>query len=121
MNYIFVNIETKEIFSCKEELWLEVLKTAKDNDWEPSGTKFDRSMALDNAFDDDDEESFRLFMFITINDEYLNWDGNYTDKADQIVTGIDADNMYGSLVYATHIDSQLFEFIGKGSFRIVSD
>ena len=121
MNYIFINIEANEIFTCKEELWLEFLKTARDNGWEPSGTKYDRALALDNAYDDDDEESFRLFMFITINDEFLKWDGNYTDKADQIVTGNDADNMYGSLVYETQIDSELFDFIGKGSFRILSD
>jgi hypothetical protein len=119
MNYTFINIEKNEIYSCSKELWLEAIKTAQNNGWEPSGTIYNRLIALNDAYDDDDEESFRLFMYIVVNNAFLTWDGNYTDRADQIVSEIDANNLYESLIYAK-IDDSLFDFIGKGSFIIVS-
>jgi hypothetical protein len=120
MEYTFINIETNESYTCSEELWLNALDTARKNDWEPMGTRFDRGLALEDAFDEDDEESFRLYMFILINNEFLTWDGNYTEKSDQIVTETDTGNLLESLVYESRIDESLIDFIGKGSFRIMS-
>lgn len=120
MSYHLLNIESLEYYYCDDDVWLTALDTAQKNDWKPDGTFYDFIYETeDNCFDNDDE-MYYLWMMIVNRNAFFEWDGNYTEKSNQVV-------MYEDTIYlalclkGTDTDEKLIEFIEKGSFRICSE
>ena len=120
MVYNLLNIEKGILFKCDSLLWEKAMEFAENSGWEPEGTFFDFEFEVDNHVDGQHDEMYNLFMLILQYQRRNEWDGNYTEMENQVVTGTDA--YYFSLALGDTPDfSLLVEFLRKGSFRICSD
>lgn len=120
MPYHLVNTETFEYYFCDDEVWISALKYAEENDWQPAGTYYDFVYDTDDiCFDIDDQLIYLYTLYMNQNDQH-EWDGNYTEKRNQIVT-------YEDILYlplclkGSGAPAELIEFIEKGCFRICSE
>ncbi len=119
MFYLLQNVETDEFFSCSDGEWITALEVAKENYWEPDGTTFDVACCINDDCEHVDDLMAVYFAMIIIRSEFLEWNGNYTDKRNQVV-------MYEDAVYlaqaldGTEVNPDLIDFMRKGSFRICS-
>jgi len=117
MPYHLLNIATGESFTCRDETWHSCLDLAEKEGWKPDGTLFDYKFILDESTDENDDIMYTLYMSLVVHHRFLEWDGNFTDRANQIVSHDDAH--YLALNIRGLIDNrELIEFIAKGSFRI---
>lgn len=124
MSYIFINTETLEVYSCKEDEWKRAFNFACEDGWVPDGTEYDlECQVMENCSGteepDYDEKSNLFYVLVSMN-ELTEWDGNYFERKNQIVTGVDAYYMVLSLECGD-FSPDLLEFMKKGSFRISSD
>jgi hypothetical protein len=119
MSYLLLNIEKNTGYIVEDELWITVIKAAKDNYWEPEGTLYNFELNLDEYIDDCDDQMHIVFSTILANNEYYSWDGNYIEKKGQIVSESDSYQLFESLI-ESGLDNNLVEFIGLGSFLICS-
>jgi len=117
MKYTLLQIESGESLTLDEEQWLTILETAQKEGWDPEGTRFDLFFEMDEAFEEDDDELYRLFSYLTLNSDYVEWDGNYTDRANQVISETDAYYLFKATEDV--IDTPpLFSLLAKGSIRI---
>lgn len=114
-----INIKNNSGYICNETFWLHILDIAKKCGWKPEGTRFDFSYALDEFIDDNDEPMYKLFILITVNNRFIDWNGSYVEKDDQIVMESDVKNLLNSLIGST-VDTGFIDFLAQGSFRISS-
>jgi len=121
MSYHFLNVENGEYFYCDEDLWLEALSIAKSVGWKPHGTFYDIPYEIDDQleFISEDYPELRLYTAFMIITYFEEWDGNYTDKSNQIILEEDSINLADALRSAGFVN-ELTLFIEKGSFRICS-
>ncbi len=124
MSYIFINIDTFEVYECEEDLWHNAYDFACEDGWVPDGTFFDLAYQISEDLDDVDDYNFdpsaNLFgMLLALNDMHK-WDGNYFEKRNQVVTDTDLYYMVLSLKCGD-FPAAFLEFLDKGSFRICSD
>jgi len=118
MNYYLISISDASVYTCSEELWLDVLSLARKMDWEPEGTYIDIQMEIDDVWDERQNYDMNLFLICNSHMKSLEWDNsNYIDKSGQVVTESDAYNMYMAL-NGTDTDMNLLEFLKKNGFRI---
>jgi len=120
MAHLFQNIETGELFSCGEELWISAFEAAKADGWKPDGTLYDIYYDVGEEIDFIGDDNGKLYTLLLGMMNVYEWDGNYTEKRNQVVTYEDAYYMVMSLKCAG-VDPELCRFVGKGSFRICSD
>ena len=120
MSYHLLNIETSEYYFCDDQVWLSAIDIAKENYWDCEGTSFDIMYEADEqCFNSNNEMSYFYAMTIA-KDKSSQWDGNYTEKRNQVLSYQDTYYLAMSLE-GTGIEAELIEFIKKGSFRICSE
>lgn len=117
MSYHLLNVETGEYLYIDEHVWIKALETAKENYWQPGGTSFDLAYSIYDECEFLEDPMEIMFMIIVINNEIMEWDGNYTEKKNQVIDYEDTLYLADSL-NGTDTPAELVEFIQKGSFRI---
>ncbi len=117
MKYVLLQIDSGESLHLDKDYWLKIIKTAEQEGWEPEGTRFDLMFELDDAFSDSDDEMYKLFQYITKNNDYIEWNGNYTDKANQVISEPDAYYLYQAIEGVID-DPPLHDILMKGNLRI---
>ncbi len=117
MTYFFESINTQLFYRCEEETWRSVLSEARQNGWEPEGTVLDFEFEMDYNIYDDMSYVETLFEVAKANMRCLEWDGNYSDNGNQVVSDRDV----GELMYAldgVDVPGELMKLLEAGSFRI---
>jgi len=119
MAYHFVNTDTGEYFYCDDQVWLHALETARSNGWQPEGTRYDLIYSIDDEMEPSDGIMEYYYSSMIAYHEFQYWDGNYTDRCNQVMELEDTMDMLDALE-GTDVDRELFDFIDKGGFRICS-
>lgn len=121
MSYKMVNTSTGDTIILSDTEWPELLEKAEAAGWHPEGTKYDIKLELDlNSYDDEDSVAENLFVYITLNHRFIEWNGSYVEKENQIVTSEDAYYMKKALEDEA-IPEQIMKFLESGEFRIHTD
>jgi len=115
--YILISTNLNSAYFCEDNIWISILELAKSHGWQPKGSRYDISFELDENIADEDDDMMKLFTWVSLNSRFINWDGNYIEKENQIVTERDAFNLMNSLKNS-FIDEKFMEFLMGGSFRI---
>lgn len=117
MTYFLESINTTLFYRCDEKEWRSVLVEARRNGWEPEGTVLDLEFEMDYNIYDDMSYLETLFEVVKANMRCLEWNGNYTDNENQVVSDMDV----GEILYAldgVDVPDGLLELLEAGSFRI---
>lgn len=122
MVYTLRNINTHQAFTCGDDQWLLHLETARSNGWNEEGTRFDFAYEVDETYDAMVDYLYNLWMICHLAREMFEWNGNYVDRRNQIVSESDAYYLKQALekTWASN-DRGLLEFLNNGSFRICAD
>jgi hypothetical protein len=122
MAYTLRNLNTHQAFACGDGQWIRLLETARANGWNEEGTRFDFAFEVDETYDTMVDYLYNLWMICYLAREMFEWNGNYTDKRNQVVSESDAYYLMQSVekTWATN-DRGLLDFLGIGSFRICAD
>ena len=122
MAYTLRNLNTHQAFTCSEDQWLYHLETARDNGWNGEGTRFDFAFEVDETYDAMVDYLYNLWMICYLAREMFEWNGNYFDKRNQVVSESDAYELMRALekTWAAN-DRSLLEFLNNGSFRICAE
>ncbi|HNX22809.1 MAG TPA: hypothetical protein PKG60_02095 [Spirochaetota bacterium] len=120
MAYHLLNIETLDCYYCEDHEWVNAIEIAKQNYWTPDGTFFDIYYdAEDQCFDNDDILYYN-YMLVLSKNEFMEWEGSYFAKRNQVV--MYEDSIYlASALAGSSVNPELVKFIEKGSFRICSE
>jgi hypothetical protein len=117
--YLFINLRNNTGFFCDESVWLNAVDIGKNNGWMPEGSVFDFNYVLDDNCDETDEMLQKLFILITVNNRYTEWNGDFIEKENQIVTEKDSTALYNALIASgENVNGRLLSFLSMGSFRI---
>lgn len=120
MGYRLRNIDTGESYCCSDEFWIDALKSAAENGWQPKKTMLSLDKEIDDAFDENYGTMYNLYVVLSSHARCIEWDGNYKEKEYQIVSRIDACNMMEELIYCG-ADPGFLDFLSKGAFEIGPD
>lgn len=122
MAYLFEQLETHRTITCEEDDWLGYLSTARGNGWDEEGTQYDFPYQVDEEYDSMVDRLYNLWMIFYLSKEMLAWDGNYTEKKNQVVSESDAYYLAQALsgVWQSG-DRSLLQFMEAGGFRIRAD
>jgi hypothetical protein len=120
MAYTLKNTVNGETYRCEDSFWLDIIKKAIESGWLPQGTKLSLENEIESTCDEMYGKMYNLYLVLAAHARCLEWDGNYTDKENQIVSTEDASNMLEELIYLG-INPDFLDFIAKGSFEIGSD
>lgn len=117
MSYILLQIDSGKSIELVEEYWREILTTGEREGWEPEGTAFDFIFQLDEAIDEGDDEMHRLFNYILCNNDFITWNGSYTEKENQIISESDAYCLFQAIEDVID-DEALHAILREGNLRI---
>lgn len=120
MGYKLTNLSTGETYCCTDIFWTDLLKQATASGWQPKGTRLSLEREMEDTLDDAYGRMYNLFLVIAAHARCLEWDGNYTDKENQIVSQADISNLLEELIYIG-TDPVFLDFLEKGPFEIGSD
>jgi hypothetical protein len=119
MAYLFEQIETHRTITCEDDEWHGHLAAARGNGWDEEGTRYDFPYQVDEEYDSMTDYLYNLWMILHLSRELFAWDGNYTEKKNQVVSDSDAYYLSQALAGAWQSeDRNLLEFMEAGSFRI---
>ena len=118
MSYRLINISSGKHITLSDTEWPEILEKMRSAGWQPEGTQYDIRLELDLHSEEDDIEH-NLFVYVTINHRFIEWDGNYMEKENQIITDDDAAYMKKALEGSPE-SGHIAEFFELGAFRILS-
>jgi hypothetical protein len=122
MSYLFQQLESHRTLACSDEEWNRCLAEARRNGWDEEGTQYDFSYQVDEEYDAMVGYLYNLWMIMHLSREMFAWDGNYTEKKNQVVSDSDAYYLMQALAETwLSEDRGLLEFLGTGSFRICGD
>jgi len=122
MAYTLQNLNTYQAFTCGDDQWIHLLETARSNGWIEEGTRFDLTYEVDEAYDAMIDYLYNLWIICDLVRETFEWNGNYVDRKNQVVSESDAYYLKQALEKTWYSDDrELLEFLNKGSFRICSD
>ncbi len=122
MAYALRNLNTRQVYTCGDDQWLHHLETAQANGWSGEGTHFDLAYELDETYDPMVDYLYNLWMICNLTREMFEWNGNYIDRRNQIVSESDAYYLKQALEKTwSSKDRGLLDFLNNGSFRISSD
>jgi hypothetical protein len=119
MGYELVNLKSGEIYSCCDELWRRVLEEAGDNSWEAEGTTIDFYFELEMTLDEMYSDDWNMLLMCYAHMKRINWDGNYIEKENQLVSDSDAKGLLRAIT-GLDADPALIAFLARGCFRIRS-
>ena len=122
MAYLFEQLETHRTITCEEDDWLGYLAAARGNGWDEEGTQYDFPYQVDEEYDPMVDRLYNLWMIFHLSKEMIAWDGNYTEKKNQVVSESDAYYLAQALsgVWQSE-DRSLLQFMESGGFRIRAD
>jgi hypothetical protein len=122
MAYTLRNLNTHQAFTCGADQWLTHLETARTNGWNGEGTSYDFAYEVDETYDTMVDYLYNLWMICCLAREMFEWNGNYVDRRNQVVSESDAYELMRALekTWASN-DRSLLDFLNNGSFRICSD
>jgi hypothetical protein len=119
MPYQFEQIASHRTLACGEEEWLRCLAAARACGWDEEGTQYDLPYQVDDEYDQGVDYLYNLWMILHLSREMFAWDGNYTEKKNQVVSESDAYFLAQALADARPpADPGLLDFLREGSFRI---
>jgi hypothetical protein len=119
MPYLFEQLETHRTHTCTDEEWLGYLAAARASGWDEEGTRYDFPFQVDEEYDDMVDYLYNLWMIMHLSREMIAWDGNYTEKKNQVVSGSDACCLMQALAETWQSEDRGFlKFLGSGPFRI---
>lgn len=122
MAYTFQNINTNQTCCCGDEDWVRYLDDARAAGWEAEGTIFDFAREVDDSYDDMNDYLFNLWMIIHVSREMFEWDGNYTEKKNQLISESDAYYLMLALEKGPVPPGREFlDFLNSGPIRILKD
>lgn len=122
MAYTFLNITTMQTFACDDEEWRAYLERARAAGWEEEGTAFDFECEVDDAYDPMVDYLYNLLLIFYVSRDMLEWDGNYIDKKNQVVSDSDAYCLMQALEAGwSSPDRGFLDFLNSGPFRILRD
>ncbi|HNW27577.1 MAG TPA: hypothetical protein PKN50_03780 [Spirochaetota bacterium] len=122
MAYTFLNLATLQTFSCPEDEWQRLLEAARAGGWEEEGTEFDFACEVDDVYDPGVDYLYNLLMIFYVSREMHEWDGNYIEKKNQVVSESDAYYLMLAIEKErTSQDRGLLDFLNSGPFRILRD
>lgn len=117
MVYVFTSLDGTKHAECGEEEWRNALDSARERDWEPEGTRIDFQFQVEEVWDDRFDYTWNLKRMLEVHMMAMGWDGNYTEKENQIISESDAYALYCSLD-ETLVSRALLELLGGGAVRI---
>ncbi len=117
MSYTLINKKTAANYSCEDTYWLEILDLARQAGWEGEGTTIDFERELNTVWDEKQDYLYNLLLMIRIHMQRVDWNRNYIDKVNQLVSDSDAYNLHYYLA-GKGIDPSFMGFIECGSFYI---
>jgi hypothetical protein len=118
MNYHLESLISKEKFTISDEKWIKALDFARENGWQPLGTILDFESELDILWNDSQDRMYNLWMVLTSHNACHEWDGNYIQKQDQIVSDTDSYELMLSLEMSEEF-RELASFISGIPFKIL--
>lgn len=119
MSYLFQQLESHRTHTCGDDEWNRCLAEARRNGWDEEGTQYDFSYQVDEEYDAMVDYLYNLWMLMHLSREMFAWDGNYTEKKNQVVSDSDAYCLMQALAETWQSEDRgLLEFLGTGSFRI---
>ncbi|MBP7738906.1 MAG: hypothetical protein KA369_23250 [Spirochaetes bacterium] len=122
MAYTFLNLTTLRTFSCDDEEWLACLERARAAGWEEEGTAFDFECEVDDAYDPMVDYLYNLLLIFYVSRDMLEWNGNYIDKKNQVVSESDAYYLMQALEKDwPSPDRSFLDFLNSGPVRILRD
>jgi hypothetical protein len=122
MPYLLQQLESHRTVTCSNEEWLRCLAGACANGWDGEGTEYDFPYQVDEEYDDMVDYLYNLWVIMHLSREMFAWDGNYTDKKNQVVSESDAYYLAQALADARPpADRGLLDFLLQGSFRICAE
>ncbi len=122
MAYTFLNLTTMQTFTCEDEEWLGYLEEARAAGWDEEGTAFDFESEVDNAYDPMVDYLYNLLMIFYVSREMRDWDGNYIDRKNQVVSESDACRLMQALEEGwSSPDRGFLDFLHSGPFRILGE
>lgn len=117
MPYVFASLDGTRRVECGENEWRKALETARARDWDPEGTRIDFQFQVNEVWDDGFDYTWNLKRMLEVHMMATGWDGNYTEKENQIISESDAYALYCSLD-ETLVSPALLELLGGGAVRI---
>jgi hypothetical protein len=122
MPYQLQQIHSHRIFTCSDDEWLACLDEARRNGWDEEGTQYDFSYQVDEEYDGGVDYLYNLWMILHLSREMLAWDGNYTEKKNQLISDSDAYYLRQALDETWRPEDRgLLDFLGEGPIRICSE
>ena len=122
MPYQLQQIRSHRTFTSSDDEWLGWLAEARRNGWDEEGTQYDFPYQVDEEYDAMVDYLYNLWMILHLTREMFAWDGNYTEKKNQVVSESDAYYLMQALAGTWQsADRGLLEFLGEGPFRICSE
>ena len=89
------------------------------NGWDEEGTQYDFSYEVDEEYDAMVDYLYNLWMILHLSREMFAWDGNYTEKKNQVVSDSDAYYLMQALAETWQSEDRgLLEFLERGSFAL---
>ena len=121
MAYVLRNVETGKTIQVEDEVWRALLKEAGENGWDPEGTRLDVPAMIDDMCCEVDDLGYdanaNTWIMLQIMSFEGQWDGNYTDKENQIVGDGDG-AMISYCLSGCDYDDELVDFLCEGEFMI---
>lgn len=122
MAYTFLNLATMSTVSVPDEEWSRHLAAARAGGWEEEGTRYDLPCQVDEVYDAMYDYLYNLLLIFQVTRELFEWDGNYDEKKNQIVSERDARRLMEALETTWASDDRgLLQFLGNGAFRILGE
>jgi hypothetical protein len=122
MPYRLEQIQTHRTLTCSDDEWLACLAEARRNGWDEEGTQYDFAYQVDEEYDAMVDYLYNLWMIMHLSREMFAWDGNYTEKKNQLISDSDAYCLGQALAGTWQSgDRGLLEFLGEGPIRICGE
>jgi hypothetical protein len=122
MAYTLLNLATMRTITVGDEQWPRYLAAARENGWKEEGTRYDFSCQVDEIYDTMYDYLYNLLLIFHVARELFEWDGNYHEKKNQIVSESDARILSQALEkIAAPGDRGLLDFLESGAFRICGE
>lgn len=118
MAYVFASLDGLKRVECGEEEWRKALEEAGSLGWSPEGTRFDFQYQVEEIWDGGLDYAWNLLRMVETHMMALGWNGNYTEKENQIISESDAYEL-SLYIDSAIVGQELLDLLGEGAVRIV--
>jgi hypothetical protein len=117
MTYVFASLDGRKRAECGEKEWKAALDSARARGMEAGRNEIDFQFQVDEVWDDRFDYTWNLKLMLEVHMMATGWDGNYTEKENQIISESDAYALFCSLD-ETLVSRALLELLAGGAVRI---